>query len=235
MTTKIHSFRRLVLSIAPLVCAVSFVPQAHAQQSARPVQAAQLQTIVFNGATQHGWYLPAAQRPKLKFTGNELKITSRGRSMVMLSQREQVAGLAAEVWLTHAPVSTSSITGLGVMGDADHALVIGLAGGDVILWQLDPDAARVVARTRVNATSPVEFRVIGEQKDNARFFWRHRGDKQWHPLGSSSSDTLLASWHRPMHLGLLLDGPRGSQATFTDYHTFSADQVQPRMMAAVLQ
>lgn len=234
MTTTIQSFRRLVLSIAPFVCAVSFLPlQANAQQPTQQVMAGQLQPIVLNGTTQAGWYLPAAQRPKLTFTGNDVKITSSGRSTVMLSQRTQAAGSAAEVWLTHAPISTSSITGLGVIGDADHAVVIGLEGGDVVLWQLDPDAARVIARRAVNATSPLQFRVIGGENSGSRFFWRHRGDRQWHPLGASSADKLMAGWHQPMHLGLLLDGPRGSQATFSNYRTMSADQIQPRMMAAI--
>ena len=119
--------------------------------------------------------------------------------------------------MTRAPISTSSISGLAVLSDAQHAMVIGLESGSVILWQLDPAGARVVARQPVNASSPLEFRVTGGTPADVRFFWRHQNDGTWHPLGDSESNTILTSWRKPLRFGLLLDGPQGSQVTFSNY------------------
>ena len=220
----INFLRRMVLSVVPVACAVSLMPFPAAAQQSAGSMGAHLQSAVYDGSTQSGWYSYPGQQPKLRFSGNDVRITSRKASMVMLSRGVDASGSAAEVWLTRAPISTSSISGLGVLGDTQHAMVIGLAGGNVVLWQLDPAATRIVASQPVNATSPLEFRVTGGDAAEVRFFWRHRGDTAWHALGNSASNKALASWREPMHFGLLLDGPRGSQVTFSNYRAASTNE-----------
>jgi hypothetical protein len=231
---KNNFLRNAVLSILPLVCAFSFVPtQAVAQnaQQAPEFAGAHLQYAVFDGSTQAGWYSFPGQSPKLHFKGDEVRITSQEHSTVLLSRAADTAGLAAEVSLTRAPISTSSISGLAVLSDAQHALVIGLEGGSVVLWQLDPGVARIVARQPVNASSPLEFRVAGGNAADVRFFWRHTGDGAWHPLGDSESNKILASWREPLRFGLLLDGPQGSQVTFSNYRAASSNLASNSMPA----
>ena len=217
-------FRTSILSVAGLFSSFSLLSvQASAQQMPGSM-GAHLQSAVFGGSTRAGWYSYPGQRPKLRFTGNDLRITSRKHSTVMLSRDANTSGSSAEVSLIHAPVSTSSISGLGVMTDAEHAMVIGLEAGNVVLWQLDPAATQVVARQQVNATSPLEFRVTGGDASQVSFFWRHRGDAAWHPLGDTAASQILSTWHGPLHFGLLLDGPQGSQVTFSNYRTAGAGQ-----------
>lgn len=220
MTIKTFLYT-LVLSVAGLFSSFSLLfTQASAQQM-QGDRGAHLRSAVFGGSTRAGWYSYPGQRPKLRFSGNDLRITSRKHSTVMLSRDANISGSTAEVSLIHPPISTSSISGLAVMSDADHALVIGLAEGNVVLWQLDPAATRVIARQPVNATSTLEFRVVGGDASQVRFFWRHPGDAAWHPLGDSAANKMLATWHGPLHFGLVMDGPRGSQVTFSNYRTGS--------------
>ncbi len=224
--------RKMVLSAAPVLVTFALLPMQAIAQQGRGTQSpmgAYLRTVVFDGSTQAGWYSFPGQRPKLRFSGDQVRITSRQHSTVMLSRGADTSGSAVEVWLTHAPISTSSISGLGVLGDAQHAMVIGLEAGNVVLWQLDPATTKVIAQQPVNATSPLEFRVTGGDAAQVRFFWRHRGDSAWHPLGDEASNRVLATWSEPLHYGLLLDGPQGSQVTFSNYRAANVGQTAMAM------
>lgn len=226
--------RRMVLSTVPIACAFSMAAMPATAQQVAGFAGAHLQTVVFDGSTQAGWYSFPGQSPKLRFKGDQVRITSREHSTVLLSRDADTSGSAAEVWLTHPPVSTSSISGLGVLSDENHAMVIGLEGGSVVLWQLDPDMTRVVARQQVNEDSPLEFRVTGGDATDIRFFWRHRGDSVWHPLGDSAVNHVLTTWREPLRFGLLLDGPQGSQVTFSNYRASSASMANAPMQAMLV-
>ncbi|MDQ2799540.1 MAG: hypothetical protein M3Y13_07860, partial [Armatimonadota bacterium] len=238
---KTNFLRTTVLSFIPVVCALSMVATPAAAQSGQPMRefmGGHLQSVVYDGSTRAGWYSFPGQQPKLNFKGDQVRITSREHSTVLLSRAtSDASGSTAEVSLAHPPVSTSSISGLAVLSDSQHAMVIGLEGGSVVLWQLDPVAARIVARQPVNGSSPLEFRVTGGDAANVRFFWRHPGDNAWHPLGDSASNKILASWRQPLSFGLLLDGPQGSQVTFSNYRNASSDMAvnaTPNVMTAAL-
>ncbi len=233
--------RNTVLSLISLVCSLVLTAPSASAQNGQPVRGfmgGHLQSVVYDGSTQAGWYSFPGQQPKLHFKDGQVRITSRDHSTVLLSRAADAEGSTAEVSLAQPPVSTSSISGLAVLSDAQHAMVIGLEGGSVVLWQLDPEAARVVARQPVNGSSPLEFRVSGASASDVRFFWRHPGDKAWHPLGDSASNQILSSWREPLRFGLLLDGPQGSEVTFSNYRNASSDMasnvVAPGLMTASL-
>lgn len=230
-------FRNTALFLAPLVCALCLATAPATAQNAQQVRGymgGHLESVVFDGSTQAGWYSFPGQQPKLRFNGDQVRITSRMHSTVLLSRVADSAGSTAEVSLTRAPISTSSISGLAVLSDAQHAMVIGLEGGSVVLWQLDPAAARIVARHQVNGSSPLEFRVTGGTATDVRFFWRHPGDSAWHPLGDAASNNkILSSWREPLRFGLLLDGPRGSQVTFSNYRADSSDMASNSIPSGV--
>ncbi len=229
--------RNTVLFLVPLVCAFSLTLTQATAQNARQVRGftgGHLQPVVFDGSTRAGWYSFPGQQPKLHFSGDQVRITSRRQSTVFLSRAADTTGSSAEVSLTSAPISTSSISGLAVLSDAQHAMVIGLEGGSVVLWQLDPVAARIVARQPVNGRSPLEFRVTGGNPADVRFFWRHPGDGAWHPLGDSASNKALSNWREPLRFGLLLDGPRGSQVTFSNYRAVNSDVASNTVPASLM-
>ncbi len=230
MMHKFNFLRSMVLSVAVFVCAITLIPIQSAAQHLQQSTGAQLQRTVFGGSTQSGWYSFPGQSAKVHFSGDAVCITSRKHSTVMLSRGADTSGSSAEVALTHAPISTSSISGLGVVADADHAMVIGLEGGNVVLWQLDPGSTKIITQQPVNATSPLEFRVVGGDAAQVRFFWRHNGDSAWHPLGDSASNKMLAKWSEPLHFGLLLDGPQGSQVTFSNYRAAGAGMSMTAML-----
>lgn len=218
--------RNAILSLIPFACAICLAAApALAQNADRAsnVMGGHFQSVVFDGSKQAGWYSFPGQSPKLHFKGDQVRITSREHSTVLLSRDGNTSGEAAEVSLDRAPISTSSISGLAVLSDEQHAIVIGLEGGSVILWQLDQGISRVVARQPVNPSSPLEFRVASGNGSDVRFFWRHAGDGAWHSLGGSATDAILSRWREPLRFGLLLDGPQGSQVTFRNYRAASAN------------
>lgn len=222
--------RRLVLSITPFVCAslLAPVPSFAQNVSSNSNSTSLLQYAVYHGIARDGWYSYPGQQPRLRFKGDTLNITSRKHSTVLLS-RLAGADSAAEVSLVRPPISTSSISGLAVMSDAQHALVIGLEGGNVVLWQLDPNGARMLDSHPVNSSSPLEFRVSGNTASDVRFFWRHKREgSTWHSLGDRQSVALLSRWTGSIHFGLLLDGPRGSQVTFSHYRDISSTMAENR-------
>jgi hypothetical protein len=229
---KTKFLRNTVLSFTALACSLALGSTQGSAQSIQQVRgfaAGHLQTVVFDGSTLEGWYSFPGQQPKLKFNGDQVRITSRRHSTVLLSRDADTSGSAAEVSLARAPISTSSISGLAVLSDAQHAMVIGLAAGNVVLWQLDPAGARMIARQQINADSPLEFRVSGGNAADVRFFWRHTGDGAWHRLGDSASNKVLSSWREPLKFGLLLDGPQGSQVTFSNYRAAASDMASNTM------
>lgn len=239
MKTK-PSLWNSVLSLVPLLCAVFLAPTlSHAQQASQKMQP-HLQSVVMDGSTRAGWYSFPGQSPKLHFKGNQVRITSVADSTVVLSRGSGIEDSAAEVSLTRPPRSSSSISGLAVVSDARHAMVIGLSAGEVVLWQLDPAGARIVASQPVNADSPLAFRVTGGTPSQVRFYWRHQKDGAWHTLGTSASNAALSTWREPLSFGLLLDGPQGSEVTFSDYRAAVPTEAlnvpqQDRMTAALAE
>ncbi|MHB1674346.1 MAG: hypothetical protein ACYCSP_08860 [Acidobacteriaceae bacterium] len=230
---KIHFLRSMAVSAVPFLCAVSMAATQAAAQQARGWSTGHLQTVVFDGSTQAGWYSFPGQSPKLRFKGNQVRIKSRKHSTVLLSRDADASGTTAEVLLTRAPKSTSSISGLGLVGDAHHAVVIGLGDGSIVLWQLGPNSATVLARQPVNTDSEFEFRVSGGA-DNVRFFWRHQGDAAWHSLGNSAVNRVLTNWQEPLRFGLLLDGPQGSEAVFSNYRASLASEASASLRATLV-
>ena len=158
---KINFLRGMIFSAVPIVCAFSITATQASAQQARGWSMGHVENVVFDGSTQAGWYSFPGQSPKLHFKGDQVRIKSREHSTVLLSRDADASGTAAEVELTRAPKSTSSISGLGLVGDADHAIVIGLGDGSIVLWQLEPNSAKVLARQPVNTSSQFEFRVSG--------------------------------------------------------------------------
>jgi hypothetical protein len=232
---KTNILRTAALSLSSIVCFLGVMAIPAAAQNGSML--GHFRSVVYDGSTQAGWYSFPGQQPKLHFSGDQVRITSREHSTVLLSRSADAAGTTAEVSLARAPISTSSISGLAVLTDAQHAMVIGLEGGNVVLWQLDPAAARVVARQPVNGSSPLEFRVTGGNGTDVGFFWRHPKDSAWHPLGNSVSKQILASWREPLRFGLLLDGPQGSQVTFSNYRNATSDMASnfvPKLLPAAL-
>ena len=229
---KIHFLRRMAVSAVPFLCAVSMAATQATAQQARGWSTGHLQTVVFDGSTQAGWYSFPRQRPKLRFKGNQVRIKSRKHSTVLLSRDADASGTTAEVLLTRAPMSTSSISGLGLVGDAQHAMVIGLGDGSIVLWQLGPNSATVLARQPVNTDSQFEFRVSGGDAADVRFFWRHQGDSAWHPLGNSAANRVLTNWQEPLRFGLLLDGPQGSEVVFSNYRASLANEASASLRAS---
>jgi hypothetical protein len=231
---KTNFLRGIVFSAVPFFCAVSMTTTQAAAQQVRGWSTGHVQTVVFDGSRQAGWYSFPGQSPKLHFNGNQVRIKSREASTVLLSRDADASGTAAEVRLTRAPKSTSSISGLGLVSDAQHAMVIGLGDGSVVLWQLEPNSARVLARQQVNANSQFEFRVSGGDAADVRFFWRHQGDSAWHPLGNSAANHVLTGWQEPLRFGLLLDGPQGSEVVFSNYRASLANEANVSLQAMVV-
>ncbi|MGB7199993.1 MAG: hypothetical protein WBG23_16920 [Acidobacteriaceae bacterium] len=231
---KINFLRGLAFSAVPIVCAISMTATQASAQQVRGWSTGHVENIVFDGSTQAGWYSFPGQSPKLHFKGDQVRIKSREHSTVLLSRDADASGTAAEVELTRAPKSTSSISGLGLVGDADHAVVIGLGDGSIVLWQLEPNSARVLARQPVNTNSQFEFRVSGGGAQDVRFFWRHRGDSAWHPLGNAAVGRVLTTWQEPLRFGLLLDGPQGSEVVFSNYRASLANEASASLQPLVI-
>ncbi len=226
---KIHFLRGMLFSAVPFVCVVTMTATQASAQQARGWSTGHVENVVFDGSTQAGWYSFPGQSPKLHFKGDQVRITSRVHSTVLLSRDADASGTSAEVELMRAPKSTSSISGLGLVGDANHAVVIGLGDGSIVLWQMGPNSATVLARQPVNTNSEFEFRVSGGA-DNVRFFWRHQGDAAWHPLGNAAVSRVLTAWREPLRFGLLLDGPQGSEVVFSNYRASLANEASASLL-----
>jgi hypothetical protein len=231
---KINYLRGMLFSAVPFLCAVSLTATPASAQQVGGWSTGHVETIVFDGSTQAGWYSFPGQSPKLHFKGDQVRIKSREHSTVLLSRDADASGTAAEVELTRAPKSTSSISGLGLVGDADHAVVIGLGDGSIVLWQLEPNSATVLARQPVNTNSQFEFRVSGGGAGDVRFFWRHQGDSAWHPLGNAAVSHVLTAWQEPLRFGLLLDGPQGSEVVFSNYRASLANEASASLRPLVI-
>ncbi|MBA2680712.1 MAG: hypothetical protein H0U76_20245, partial [Ktedonobacteraceae bacterium] len=100
--------RTTVLSLIPLVGALCLSATSACAQNAQSTEpfGAHVQSVVYDGLTQAGWYSFPGQQPKLRFNGNEVRITSGDHSTVLLSRVADASGSAAEVSLMRAPVNT---------------------------------------------------------------------------------------------------------------------------------
>ena len=231
---KINFLRGMIFSAVPIVCAFSITATQASAQQARGWSTGHVQNVVFDGSRRRDGIrfparVPSSISRATRFASNRAK-----HSTVLLSRDADASGTAAEVELTRAPKSTSSISGLGLVGDANHAMVIGLGDGSIVLWQLEPNSARVLARQTVNTNSQFEFRVSGGDAQDVRFFWRHQGDSAWHPLGNTAVSQVLTAWQEPLRFGLLLDGPQGSEVVFSNYRASLANEASASLRPLVV-
>ncbi|HUZ04911.1 MAG TPA: hypothetical protein VMU62_06120 [Acidobacteriaceae bacterium] len=222
---------RAVSYMVPLCCTMLLLTVPVLGQQQRNTHPTGMTPDLFVTTPDSAWLVPAGLTPKLSIRGNDLRVGSADRSLIMLGHTIEGSGVAAEVRLVRSPASPSALSGIGVMSDTQHALIIGLEEGNIVLWRLDPDDARVLARKQVGHDSPLDFRVTGGSPTDVRFFWRHQGEQTWHAFGDPASYADLSNWHQSMRFGLLVDGPMGSQADFSDYREAASEQNSSLIMA----
>ena len=198
-------------------CALLFFSGSGFAQQTILSTPAETASDVFVPAPDSDWMVPFGQSCDFIVHQKTFQIGSTDSSLVMLAHAAAGSGVAAEVQLLHTPASSSAISGLGIMSDARHALVIGLEDDDVVLWELAPEGVRVLSRRPIGHGLPLEFRVIGGSIPNARFYWRYKRERVWHVFGNPASYAHLSHWPRSAFFGLLVDGPLGSQAVFREY------------------
>ena len=166
------------------------------------------------------WMVPYGTVPYLEIRHNKLRVTSVDNSLVLLAHDIQGAGVAAEVRLLSSPASSSAICGLGVMADSEHALVIGVANGEIVLWKLGVQEAGILARKLVGHDLNLELRVTGGSAQEIRFYWRHHNEQTWHAMSAPAEQMNVTDGTSTLRFGLLMDGPLGSMAEFADYREF---------------
>ncbi|HEX4021971.1 MAG TPA: hypothetical protein VHX63_12570 [Acidobacteriaceae bacterium] len=231
MSKSYSPLLKAVSYMVPLCCMMLLLTVPVIGQQSKNSHPTGMTPDLFVTTPDSAWLVPAGLTPELRIHGNDMRVGSKDRSLIMLGHTIEGSGEAAEVRLMHSPASPSALSGIGVMSDTEHALVIGLEDGNIVLWKLDPDAARVLARKPVGHDSPLDFRVTGGNIANVRFFWRHQGEQTWHAFGDPASYANLSDWHQSLRFGLLVDGPMGSQADFSDYREAASEQNSSIIMA----
>jgi hypothetical protein len=218
--------------MASLGCLMLLLAMPSMGQQPTNSQSTKVSPDLFVTTPDSSWLVPAGMVPKLRIQGDELRVGAKNRSFIQLGHSIEGPGIAAEVRLVQLPASPSALSGIGVMSDTEHALVIGIEDGNLVLWRLDPEDARILARKPIGHDSPLDFRVTGGSISEVRFFWRHQGEASWHAFGNPASYANLSKWNQSMRFGLVVDGPMGSQAEFSNYREAPYEQTPSLIMAS---
>lgn len=232
MSTRSMDFSQMARCMAALVCLGTVASVPARGQQASSCAPATVQPDPFVSMPNSTWLVPAGAGPRLRVRGKDLIVRTRDQSFLELAGSPEGPGEAAAVKLVRLPASPSALSGLGVMRDTEHALVIGIEDGNIVLWQLKDGEARVLENKPIGYGRPTEFRVAGGKNGQVQFFWRHQGEKAWHAFGSAADCAGLSQEGQPMRFGLVVDGPLGSQAEFRDYTEAAVEQTHDLALAA---
>ena len=127
---------------------------------------------------------------------------------------------ASVVLRVPAQPSPALWAGLTVVGDPFNTIGLGMRGGEgadgasLVLWQRRGDTAAVLWRTHVATDCLVHLSLIGIGNGKALQFSFSLDGERWQAASEPYDASELPAWNRALRLGLLLEGPLGSAASF---------------------
>ena len=112
--------------------------------------------------------------------------------------------------------------GLAVIGDPFNTIGLGVRGSNeggsfsLTLWQRRGATQKVLWLETVPATASISLEAHSKSGAHLQFCFSMDGHK-WQDAGAGYDASDLPAWDRALRLGLLLEGPRGSSATFRQF------------------
>ena len=124
----------------------------------------------------------------------------------------------ATVLLTVAgPPDPRLWAGLAIVGDPFNTIGLGLRGDDLILWERRGNTQRDVWRTGFPGNRNVWLRATSIGSEHHLHFAWSTDEHVWHTAGEQYDASDLPAWDRGLRIGLMLEGPLGTAAS---YHSF---------------
>jgi xylan 1,4-beta-xylosidase len=145
-------------------------------------------------------------------------------SAMIAVPRPAGAHYEATVVLTVSSDSDPSLwAGLSIVGDPFNTIGLGVRGDRhsdehmLMLWERRGEHQRVVWHALAPASGRVHLRTrsIGVEH-HLQFFYSEDGE-EWYTAGNVYDASEIPAWDRGMRIGLMLEGPRGSSASFSDF------------------
>ena len=109
--------------------------------------------------------------------------------------------------------------GLAVIGDPFNTIGLGVRGSternsfSLTLWQRRGATQKVLWLQTIPATTSISLEAHSISGAHLQFCFSLDGNN-WQDAGAAYDDSDLPAWDRALRLGLLLEGPKGSSATF---------------------
>jgi len=114
----------------------------------------------------------------------------------------------------------SSLKGLALYGDVNHAIGIGVAAHTVQLWEVTANGRKVWASAEIKTDEPVKLKMTALDRTNYRFYWSQDATT-WNELNKDSTQSyegkLLPAWDRSARPGLHQSGNVNEPACFSHF------------------
>jgi xylan 1,4-beta-xylosidase len=170
----------------------------------------------FSGKLKPGWQWPLGKRPAIRIGGGSLSLgTTALAPTVVLARVIDASPYSARVVLHDVSIGAPGFAGLAVVGN-HRGLSVGWQQDHVVLREQTADKANVLARSDGSARLPIELRVEASEPEHPIFSWREPGGP-WHRLQPGLNSDSLVGWDSGLRVGMLVNGPSPSTATFTNF------------------
>lgn len=180
----------------------------------------------FEGATLGvAWQWPVQAPPTYAVRGGALQLTAQpgGSGAVLARSIAAPAYVVTTTLQNPAAVPAGTGAGLAAIGNPDNALALTVGGGRLQLWQRRQGAQTVVAEAALPlggaATLLLRLRVSGAT--HYLFDYSTTAGQSWQALPGAGAAALdgafLPPWDLGVRVGVLVQGPAASAASFADY------------------
>ncbi len=107
--------------------------------------------------------------------------------------------------------------GLSIVGDPFNTVGLGVRGETLTLWERRGNTQRVIAETRTPADNELWIRSASSGTQHQLQFSFSGDGVRFEDFGAAYDASDLPAWDRGLRIGLMLEGPRGSSATFRNF------------------
>ncbi len=172
------------------------------------------------------WQWPVNTRPEATVGGGQvkLKVPMESRlaagpveSAMIAVPRPVGAQYRATVQLALGVEDWALWAGLAIVGDPFNTVGLGVRGPDLVLWCRRGGWQSELWRMKVPAGERIWLRSTSVSTEHHLQFGYSADGENWTDAGETYDATDLPAWDRGLRIGLMMEGPEGKEARFSDF------------------
>lgn len=161
------------------------------------------------------WKWPIGHEPDFRVGNGELTLTATGEDqLTFLAHSLPSLNYEATAAVPASPGAASS--GLVLVGETTRGAILFRKGDTVFLQRNNGQTRDLLSHATVPATATVWLRISSSANHQASFSYS-TDQHTWNPLSESQQLGKMLAWDHGLRIGLVAQGPSGTQAHFTAF------------------